>query len=203
MSMPSDAPIIDLMLSLPLLDLESTYGNLRAAAKDSESKDFKFPAEYMFKGVPHGWGEGRDPVEVTLEEMDKWGVERAMIGGASDDHLRALSQHTDRFFASCQVDPNRGMDAVYDLVSAYEKYKSKGFTIIGISLDKPDAEKKIQAVAERFGMNWEQIYDGGYWDAKLAKANGIRGIPSAFLIDRAGKVRFSGRIGGQAVAAST
>ena len=80
MPMPTDAPIIDLMLSLPLLDLEATYGNLRAAAKDRDSKDFKFPAEYMFKGVPHGWGEGRDPVEVTLEEMDKWGVRTAVIG---------------------------------------------------------------------------------------------------------------------------
>ncbi|HPG26850.1 MAG TPA: amidohydrolase, partial [Myxococcota bacterium] len=70
--MPDDAPIIDLMLSLPILDLEATYGNLRQAAKDGESREnFKFPAEYMFKGVPHGWGEGRDPVEVTLEEMDR------------------------------------------------------------------------------------------------------------------------------------
>ena len=76
------------------------------------------------------------------------------------------------------------------VVSAYEEYKSKGFTVIGISLDKPEAEKKIQAIAERFGMKWEQIYDGG---AKLAKANGIRRIPLAFLIDRTGKVRFSGR----------
>jgi len=126
MSMPTDVPIIDLMLSLPILDTEATYGNLRAAARDKESKEgFEFPAQYMFKGVDHDWGKGRDPVEVTLEEMDKWGVERAMIGGGGEDHLRALSKHPDRFFASCQVDPNRGMDAVYDLVAAYEKYGVK------------------------------------------------------------------------------
>ena len=38
MGMPENAPIIDLMLNLPILDTEKTYGNLRAAAKDDESK---------------------------------------------------------------------------------------------------------------------------------------------------------------------
>ena len=126
MSMPSDVPIIDLMLSLPILDTEATYGNLRRAARDKESREgFAFPAQYMFRGVPHDWGKGRDPVEATLEEMDRWGIERAMLGAAGEDHLRALSDHPDRFFASAQVDPNRGMDAVYDLVAAYEKYGVK------------------------------------------------------------------------------
>jgi peroxiredoxin len=78
-------------------------------------------------------------------------------------------------------------------VKAYKKHHRSGFSVIGISLDKPNAEKKIAQVAKKLGMTWEQIYDGGYWDAKLAKANGIRSIPSAFLIDRSGKVRFSGR----------
>jgi peroxiredoxin len=80
-----------------------------------------------------------------------------------------------------------------NVVKAHEKHHKSGFSVIGISLDKPNAEKKIAQVAKKLGMTWEQIYDGGYWDAKLAKANGIRSIPSAFLIDRSGKVRFSGR----------
>lgn len=112
MPMPTDAPIIDLMLSLPLLDLEATYGNLRAAAKDADSKDFKFPAEYMFKGVPHGWGEGRDPVEVTLEEMDKWGVQTAVIGVGRPEADDAIRKHPQRFVGNIHVDPNDVMGAV-------------------------------------------------------------------------------------------
>ena len=112
MPMPTDAPIIDLMLSLPLLDLEATYGNLRAAAKDSDSKDFKFPAEYMFKGVPHGWGEGRDPVEVTLEEMDQWGIRTAVSGVGRPEGDDAIRKHPQRFVGNVHVDPNDVMGAV-------------------------------------------------------------------------------------------
>jgi len=120
--MPTDAPIIDLMLSFPLLDLEATYGNLRKAAKDTESKDFKFPAEYMFKGVPHGWGEGRDPVEVTLEEMDKWGIKTALIGVGGDTSVDALKKFPDRFVGNVHVDPNDVMGAVRQIEQAHNEY---------------------------------------------------------------------------------
>ena len=123
MGMPTDAPIIDLMLSFPILDLEATYGNLRSAAKDSESqKDFKFPAEYMFKGVPHGWGEGRDPVEVTLEEMDKWGIAQALVGVGGGTSAEALEKHPDRFLGNVHVDPNDVMGAVRQIEQAHSDY---------------------------------------------------------------------------------
>jgi hypothetical protein len=119
MPMPKDAPIIDLMLSLPLLDLEATYGNLRAAAKDSDSKNFKFPAEYMFKGVPHGWGEGRDPAEVTLEEMDKWGIQTALIGVGRPETDDAIRKYPKRFVGNVHVDPNDVMGAVRRIEEAH------------------------------------------------------------------------------------
>jgi len=32
-------------------------------------------------------------------------------------------------------------------------------------------------------MTWAQVYDGGYWDARVAKLYGIHGIPAAFLVN--------------------
>ena len=122
MGMPNDAPIIDLMLSFPILDLEATYGNLRSAAKDKDSKDFKFPAEYMFKGVPHGWGEGRDPVEVTLEEMDKWGIKQALVGVGGGTSADALKKYPDRFLGNVHVDPNDVMGAVRQIEQAHNDF---------------------------------------------------------------------------------
>ncbi len=145
MGMPTNVGIIDLMLSLPILDLEKTYGNLRAAARDEESKkDFKFPAEYMFKGVPHDWGKDMDPVEATLGEMDKWGIERGMLGLGSEDTKRALKEHPDRFIASLHIDPNGGMKTLDQMVKAHEKYGIRAvscfpagsFPQVGIN-DKP------------------------------------------------------------------
>jgi peroxiredoxin len=78
------------------------------------------------------------------------------------------------------------------LVEIYRAFHERGLEVVGVSLDKPDAEDKIRAAAERLGMTWEQIYDGGYWEAKLAKANGIRQIPATFLFDRKGALRHAG-----------
>ncbi len=122
MGMPTDAPIIDLMLSFPILDLEATYGNLRSAAKDKESKDFKFPAQYMFKGVPHDWGKDRDPVEVTLEEMDKWGIATALVGTGGETATKALKEHPDRFVGNVHVDPNDVMGAVRAIEQAHREF---------------------------------------------------------------------------------
>ncbi len=126
MGMPSDIGIIDLMFGLPIRDYDATYQFLRDAARDKESKEgFKFPAEYMFKGVPYDFGKDGDPVKVTLDEMDRWGIERAMINAGRGDSERALKEHPDRFFGVLHVDPNQGMDAVRALVRAHETYGIK------------------------------------------------------------------------------
>jgi peroxiredoxin len=84
------------------------------------------------------------------------------------------------------------------VVSTYRKFKDDGFVVIGISLDKKGAEAEIRRVSDELGMDWEQIYDGGFWEAALAKANGISSIPATFLLDREGKVRHT-RLRGDAL----
>ena len=125
-NMPSDIGIVDLMLGLPILDPEKTYKFLKDAARDAESKeDFKFPAQYMFKGVPHDWGKDMDPVEATLGEMDKWGIEKAVLGFGQGDSKRAVTDHPDRFVPVLHVDPNGGMDTIRSMTHAHEKYGIK------------------------------------------------------------------------------
>lgn len=126
MPMPQGLPIVDLMLSFPILDLEGTYGFLRKAAKDKQSKEgFKFPAEYMFKGVPHDWGKDRDPVEVTVEEMDKWGIRRTGCSPTREPGARALKEYPDRFFPTGQVNPLDGMDTIYHMQRLHDEYGVK------------------------------------------------------------------------------
>jgi uncharacterized protein len=125
MAMPQGIGVIDLMLGFPIADYDKTYDFLRKAARDQGSKDSKFPVEYMFKGVPYDFGKGRDPLDATLEEMDKWRIERAMIGLGGETSLRALKEHPKRFFACTQVDPNQGMDAVRYMQRAYEQHGIK------------------------------------------------------------------------------
>ena len=82
MGMPEGVGIIDTMIGFPHADMKGVYDFITRQTKDRESKeDFKFPAEYMFKQVPEKeLTDARDPVSVTIGEMDRWGVERGLIG---------------------------------------------------------------------------------------------------------------------------
>jgi thiol-disulfide isomerase/thioredoxin len=75
------------------------------------------------------------------------------------------------------------MGEVPNVVANYEKFHSKGFEILGVTLDKKDAEQKIRQVTGEKKMTWPQIYDGGFWDARVAKLYSIHGIPAAYLVD--------------------
>jgi predicted TIM-barrel fold metal-dependent hydrolase len=86
----------------------------------------------MFKDVPHP-DPGDDSVRFLLEQMDKFGIERGMLGIGLDperaaDSQRALRDYPDRFFGSFEVNPNRGMDGVRDLVRAVEELGVKAAT---------------------------------------------------------------------------
>ena len=151
MPMPTDIGVIDLMIGFPQADRRHNYDFLRANLRDRESlDDFEFPAQYMFKNVPKG--EARDDqVAALLELMDKFGIERAMIGVGSqadqrgDDARRALRDHPDRFFGCMEVDPNRGMDAVRDLVRGVEELGVKAASAFpcGLNPQVPINDKKF------------------------------------------------------------
>ena len=68
-------------------------------------------------------GTQSDYVKYTLEQMDKHGIERGMIGVSLDDEVscQALKDHPDRFVGASSVDPNGGMEAVRKLVAEFEE----------------------------------------------------------------------------------
>ena len=78
-----------------------------------------------------------------------------------------------------------------NVVRVYKSHHEKGFEIIGISLDKPGTEPRLRSTMKRLGMSWRQIYDGKGWSASIALNNKVRRIPSTFLLDRTGKVRYT------------
>ena len=76
------------------------------------------------------------------------------------------------------------------LVSVYEAYKDKGFTILSVSLD---VEKYAWTKAiETDGLTWTHVSDLKGWQNEVAQTYGIRSVPANFLIDENGKVIASG-----------
>ena len=75
-----------------------------------------------------------------------------------------------------------------NVVAAYQKFKDKNFTVLGISLDKPDAKEAwLKAIADD-KLTWTQVSDLKYWKNEVAVQYGIQSIPANFLIDPTGKI---------------
>ena len=101
MPMPTDIGVIDLMLAIPGDDGSSIYVWIKPLLMDRESHEqFTMPTQYMCKDIPDTSKEA-DCIAYTLAQMDKHGIERAMLGlGFSALQEKALRAHPDRFFAS-------------------------------------------------------------------------------------------------------
>jgi len=70
-----------------------------------------------------------------------------------------------------------------NVAAAYQKYHSKGFEILGVSLDQPKAEAKLAQFTHDHNMPWPQIYDGQNWGAAVAVKYGVQAIPCPILVD--------------------
>ena len=80
MAMPTGIGVIDLMLAIPTDDTSRWYEFMKPLLRDRESREqFKMPAQYMFRNIP-GFEPGADFLKLVVAEMDKYGIERAMIG---------------------------------------------------------------------------------------------------------------------------
>lgn len=73
-----------------------------------------------------------------------------------------------------------------NVVATYNKFKGKGFTIFGVSLDQ-NKEAWISAIKSD-GLVWQHGSDLKYWDAAPAKLYNVSSIPYNILIDKEGKI---------------
>ena len=98
--MPTGVGIVDTMIGFPHKDMKAVYSFITKQTNDRQSKeDFQFPAEYMFKDVPEkGLVDVDDPISTTLREMDRWGIEKGLIGvgDPGGDGDLAMKRYPDR-----------------------------------------------------------------------------------------------------------
>lgn len=75
-----------------------------------------------------------------------------------------------------------------NVVKAFQAYKDKNFTILGVSLDRPgDKQKWIDAI-HKDNLTWNHVSELNWWQAKVVKQYGIQAIPQNLLIDPKGKI---------------
>lgn len=68
----------------------------------------------------------------------------------------------------------------------YERFKGKGFEILGVSLDR-DHAAWVKAIQDD-GLPWKHISDLQFWSNAAAQEYGVTGIPYTVLVDREGRI---------------
>jgi peroxiredoxin len=72
------------------------------------------------------------------------------------------------------------------VVNAYQRFKNKNFTVLGISLDR-DKPKWLQAIKDD-NLTWPHVSDLKFWQNEVAQLYKVSSIPQNFLLDPEGRI---------------
>ncbi|MEM9916488.1 MAG: TlpA family protein disulfide reductase [Bacteroidota bacterium] len=73
-----------------------------------------------------------------------------------------------------------------NVVKLYNKYKDKGFEILGVSLDRQ--KKRWLNAIEADGLEWKHVSDLKGWSSSAARLYSVSSIPHTVLLDREGRI---------------
>ncbi len=75
-----------------------------------------------------------------------------------------------------------------NVVAAYNKFKDKNFTILGVSFDRPGQKANWVNAIKKDGLTWTQVSELQFWNSAVVQQYGITGIPYNVLVDPQGTV---------------
>ncbi len=73
-----------------------------------------------------------------------------------------------------------------NVVAAYQQFKGKNFTVLGVSLDK-DKDDWLKAIKDDM-LDWPHVSDLKQWESAVVPLYQIEGIPFNVLVDPNGKI---------------
>jgi peroxiredoxin len=75
-----------------------------------------------------------------------------------------------------------------NVVSAYNQYKDKNFTVLGVSLDRPGGKEDWVKAIKDDKLSWTHVSDLKFWESSVIPLYKFDGIPFNVLVDPQGKV---------------
>lgn len=73
-----------------------------------------------------------------------------------------------------------------NVVAAYNTYKDRGFSVIGVSLDQPGKKNEWVQAIEQDKLTWTHMSDLQHWNSEAVEKYGFNGIPYNVMVDENG-----------------
>lgn len=75
-----------------------------------------------------------------------------------------------------------------NVVKAYQQFKDKNFTVLGVSLDRPGQKESWLKAIKDDGLTWTHVSDLKFWESAVVGLYNIEGIPFNVLVNPEGIV---------------
>ncbi len=75
-----------------------------------------------------------------------------------------------------------------NVVATFNKFKNKNFTVLGVSLDRPNQKEKWLQAIHTDQLDWTHVSDLQFWENAAAQQYRVQSIPQNFLIGPDGKI---------------
>jgi alkyl hydroperoxide reductase subunit AhpC len=75
-----------------------------------------------------------------------------------------------------------------NVVAAYQQFKNKNFTVLGVSLDREDGKEDWIKAIKDDRLDWTQVSELKFWNSIVVPMYNIEGIPYNVLVDPQGKI---------------
>jgi peroxiredoxin len=119
-----------------------------------------------------------ESVGKTIRLQGKSATGKGMVDLANYKGKVVLIHYWSSAYGACTVD----IPLLQSLIAKY----GKNFAVLGVSFD--DDPQTLLAFLKQNHLPWEQIYEKGGLDSRLANEMGILTMPTMILVDKQGKV---------------
>lgn len=152
-----------------------------AATASAQTKDRKAPKHKIWENRLEDEGKGKKALAADFKDAELVTMDgkKVRLSDYVGKHKYVMVDFWASWCGPC-------MRELPNVKAAYEKYKSRGLEIVGISLDVD--KKAWKSASDRVGITWQQMSDMNAQGSAVANLYAVQYIPYIVIFDSKGNI---------------